>query len=79
MQKVAIPESQNTGQTAHDLIRHYQKLVEQAMERVIAAGPPSAVIVPDVLEKVFGARMEVLMHLGMPVVVDSGAGLLGVA
>ena len=38
LQKVAIPESQNTGQTAHDLIRHYQKLVEQAMERVVAAG-----------------------------------------
>ncbi|MGV3579465.1 hypothetical protein [Brevundimonas sp.] len=38
LQKVAIPESQNTGQTAHDLIRHYQKLVEQAMERVMTAG-----------------------------------------
>lgn len=38
LQKVAIPESQNTGQTAHDLIRHYQKLVEQAMERVVTAG-----------------------------------------
>ena len=38
LQKVAIPESQATGQASHDLIRHYQKLVEQAMERVIAAG-----------------------------------------
>ena len=38
LQKVAIPESQATGQASHDLIRHYQKLVEGAMERVIAAG-----------------------------------------
>ena len=30
------------------------------------------VIVPDVLERTFGARMEVLQHLGMPVVVDGG-------
>ncbi|WGM32524.1 hypothetical protein [Brevundimonas sp. NIBR11] len=38
LQKVAIPESQATGQASHELIRHYQRLVEQAMERVIAAG-----------------------------------------
>jgi hypothetical protein len=30
------------------------------------------VIVPDVLERTFGARLEVLQHLGMPVVVDRG-------
>ena len=38
IQKVAIPESQATGQASHDLVRHYQKLAEQAMERVIRAG-----------------------------------------
>lgn len=38
IQKVAIPESQSSGQASHELIRHYQKLVQQAMERVIAAG-----------------------------------------
>jgi hypothetical protein len=38
LQKIAIPESQATGQASHDLIRHYQKLVEQAMERVVTAG-----------------------------------------
>jgi len=67
--------------TTHDLngmASHLPHLIA-LQQRVIAAGPPSEVIVPDVLEKVFGARMEVLMHLGMPVVVDSGAGLLGVA
>ena len=41
--------------------------------RVVAAGPPAEVITPAVLEQTFGARMEVLQHLGMPVVVDGGA------
>ena len=39
--------------------------------RVIASGTPSEVIVPDVVEQVFGARMEILQHLGIPLVVDS--------
>ncbi len=47
--------------------------------RVIASGSPVEVIVPEVLERTFGARMEVLQHLGMPVVVDSGAGRVGAA
>ena len=38
IQKVAIPESQSTGQASHELIRHYQKLTEKAIERVIGAG-----------------------------------------
>jgi hypothetical protein len=38
LQKIAIPESQATGQASHELIRHYQKLTGQAMERVITAG-----------------------------------------
>ena len=61
--------------TTHDLngmAAHLPNLV--ALNRtVIAAGRPSEVIVPDVLEQTFGARMEVLQHLGMPVVVDGGA------
>jgi ABC-type Mn2+/Zn2+ transport system ATPase subunit len=61
--------------TTHDLngmAAHLPNLV--ALQRtVIAHGAPAAVIVPDVLERTFGARMEVLQHLGMPVVVDSGA------
>ena len=67
--------------TTHDLngmAAHLPHLV--ALNNcVIASGSPSEVIVPDVLERTFGARMEVLQHLGMPVVVDSGAGRLGVA
>lgn len=37
---------------------------------VIAQGSPAEVITPDVLEATFGARLEVLQHLGMPVVID---------
>ncbi|MFZ0323457.1 MAG: metal ABC transporter ATP-binding protein [Actinomycetes bacterium] len=38
--------------------------------RIVAEGTPAEVITPKVLEQTFGARMEVLQHLGMPVVVD---------
>lgn len=61
LQKVAIPESQNTGQASHDLIRHYQKLVEQAMERVVTAGRKGAFTdlanrsLADVAQKLAGA------------------------
>jgi ABC-type Mn2+/Zn2+ transport system ATPase subunit len=61
--------------TTHDLngmAAHLPRLV--ALRRtVIAAGAPAEVIVPNVLERTFGARMEVLQHLGMPVVVDGAA------
>lgn len=59
--------------TTHDLngmAAHLPDLLA-LQRRVIASGPPAEVIVPDVLERTFGARMEVLQHLGMPVVVDS--------
>lgn len=58
--------------TTHDLngmAAHLPQLVALA-GHVVASGPPSEVIVPAVLEQVFGARMEVLQHLGIPVVVD---------
>lgn len=38
IQKVAVPESQDVGQPVHDLVRHYQKLSDVAVERVISAG-----------------------------------------
>lgn len=38
IQKVAVPESQNIGRPVHDLVRHYQKLSDQALERVVSAG-----------------------------------------
>ncbi len=60
--------------TTHDLngmAAHLPHLVA-LQRRIIAAGSPQEVIVPHVLEQTFGARMDVLQHLGMPVVVDSG-------
>lgn len=38
VQKVAVPESQAVGQPVHELMRHYQKLADGAIERLIAAG-----------------------------------------
>ena len=62
--------------TTHDLngmAAHLPQLLA-LHSRVVAHGTPAEVIVPDVLERTFGARMEVLQHLGMPVVVDSPGG-----
>lgn len=38
VQKVAVPESQAVGQPVHELMRHYQKLADQTIERLVAAG-----------------------------------------
>lgn len=67
--------------TTHDLngmAAHLPHLVA-LQGRVVASGPPAAVIVPDVLEQTFGARMDVLQHLGFPVVVDTADVRSGVA
>jgi len=58
--------------TTHDLngmAAHLPHLV-CVNERIVADGSPAEVITPAVLEETFGARMEVLEHLGMLVVVD---------
>ena len=58
--------------TTHDLngvAAHIPELV--ALHRtVIARGTPHEVMTPAVLERTFGAPMDVLEHLGMPVVLD---------
>ena len=58
--------------TTHDLngiAAHLPNIV--CLNRsVIAAGPPAQVLRPDVLERTYGAPMQVLEHGGMPVVVD---------
>lgn len=38
IQKIAVPESQDVGQPVHDLVRHYQKLADQAVGRITSAG-----------------------------------------
>jgi ABC-type Mn2+/Zn2+ transport system ATPase subunit len=58
--------------TTHDLngiAAHLPKLVCLNRE-VIATGRPKDVITPDVLERTYGAPLEVLQHGGMPVVVE---------
>lgn len=62
--------------TTHDLnglAAHLPRLVV-LNRRVIAGGPPASVLTPPVLEAAFGAPMQVLVHGGLPVVVDDPAG-----
>lgn len=59
--------------TTHDLngiAAHLPRLVCLNRE-VIAVGRPRDVITPEVLERTYGAPLEVLQHGGMPVVVES--------
>ncbi|HEX9259175.1 MAG TPA: ATP-binding cassette domain-containing protein, partial [Acidimicrobiales bacterium] len=58
--------------TTHDLngIAAHLPRVVCLNKRVVGDGPPSAVLTPKVLEATYGARMEVLQHAGMPVIVD---------
>ncbi len=58
--------------STHDLnglAAHLPRLVCLNSE-IIADGSPVDVLTPEVLEQTFGAPMEVLIHGGMPVVVD---------
>jgi ABC-type Mn2+/Zn2+ transport system ATPase subunit len=67
--------------TTHDLngmAAHLPHLV-CLNRRVIAEGTPAEVLTAPVLEATFGAGLDVLTHLGMPVVVDSGREALSVA
>lgn len=61
--------------TTHDLnglAAHLPRLV--CLNRtVVADGVPADVLTPSVLERTFGAPMEVLEHSGMPVVLEAGA------
>lgn len=59
--------------TTHDLngiASHLPHLVCLNTE-VIGRGPPATVLNPEVLERTFGAEMEVLEHAGMPIVIDN--------
>ena len=60
--------------TTHDLnglAAHLPRLV-CINTSVIADGAPIEVLNSDVLEKTYGAPMEVLIHGGMPIVLDNG-------
>ena len=61
--------------TTHDLngiAAHLPRIV-CLNTRVVGAGAPADVLTPEVLEETYGARMDVLVHGGMPVVVDTAA------
>ena len=61
--------------TTHDLngiAAHLPELVCLNRE-VIATGTPREVLTPEVLERTYGAPMEVLSHGGMPVVIEDAA------
>ncbi len=61
--------------TTHDLngvAAHVPDLVA-LRGHVVRRGTPRDVMTPAVLEETFGAPMEVLQHLGMPVVLDHAA------
>lgn len=58
--------------TTHDLngmAAHLPHVVCLNTE-VLGQGAPRQVLTPDVLERTYGARMEILEHAGMPVVLD---------
>ena len=58
--------------TTHDLnglAAHLPRLICLNKE-IVADGSPREVLVPEVLEKLYGAPMHVLEHGGMPVVLD---------
>lgn len=58
--------------TTHDLngiASHLPHLVCLNTE-VIGAGAPRDVLTPDVLERTYGTRMEILEHAGMPIIVE---------
>ena len=62
--------------TTHDLngiAAHLPHLV-CLNKTVIGQGSPRDVMTPHILERTYGAPMEVLQHAGLPVVVDSAAG-----
>ncbi|MGD9793684.1 MAG: metal ABC transporter ATP-binding protein [Acidimicrobiia bacterium] len=64
--------------TTHDLngiAAHLPRLV-CVNKRILGDGAPNQVLTPDVLEATYGARMEVLEHAGMPVVIE-GRGQIG--
>jgi ABC-type Mn2+/Zn2+ transport system ATPase subunit len=58
--------------TTHDLngIASHLPRIVCLNTAVIADGPPSLVLTPDVLERTYGAPMDVLEHGGLRIVVD---------
>ncbi len=58
IQKLAVPESQITGQPVHEIIRSYQRLAEQAVTRVIKAGRSN--LFPNLTAETIGDQAQKL-------------------
>jgi hypothetical protein len=58
IQKVAIPEAQETGQSIHELIRRWSQLVDRALSRVIQDGRKKSF--PDLSPQTLMAQIEAL-------------------
>lgn len=58
--------------TTHDLngIAAHMHALVCLNRQVIAFGPPAEILTPEILERTYGAPMEVLSHGGMPVVIE---------
>ncbi|MBK9180202.1 MAG: metal ABC transporter ATP-binding protein [Acidimicrobiales bacterium] len=63
--------------TTHDLngLATHLPAIVCLNRQVVAAGRPVDVLTPDVLERTYGAPMDVLEHGGMPLVVDRLGGV----
>ncbi|MFQ5948853.1 MAG: metal ABC transporter ATP-binding protein [Acidimicrobiia bacterium] len=64
--------------TTHDLNGVAAHLPEVACmnQRIIAKGPPTQTLVPDILYETFGAEMDIIEHEGHPIVIDRHDGPL---
>ena len=62
--------------TTHDLngIAAHLPYLVCLNKRVVGAGRPEEVLRADILEATYGARLEVLEHAGMPIVVEENLG-----
>jgi hypothetical protein len=56
IQKISVPEAQARGCSVHELIRNFQRLIEQAIERVLRDSLKGAL--PDVDKEGFAAAAE---------------------
>jgi hypothetical protein len=62
IQKIAIPEAQDRGVSVHEVIRHFQGLVQKAIDRVLKDAKKRAF--PDLVNESFAMAAERVMHDG---------------
>lgn len=62
IQKLAIPEAQHRGASVHEVIRHFQGLIQKAIDRVLKDAKKRAF--PDLVNESFAKAAERVMHDG---------------